>query len=328
MIGQRFRNVMAALALAFVGMIALAGPAAAQLCQGQFTDISFGTINPTTGFASDAAGTLSLQCQGTPNATARVCPSIGSGQAGDAGNATARYLSSGANNLLFSIFQDAARTIPWGSYTWAYAAQAPSPQFDIPLGPTGQATRTYSVYGRIFAGQPGAAIGAYSSNFNGVQVLIASALSTVGGCAIISGLGGRRSNFVVNATVSRTCSLTTTPLNFGTIGALTAALDGSAQLRVTCTVGTPYSIGLNGGASGATSPTLRKMTNATPSTVTYGLYGDAARTQPWFNTNAFFQGGGTGNGLTQTLNVFGRIPVQATPPPGTYTDSVVVVVTY
>ena len=85
--------------------------------------------------------------------------------------------------------------------------------------------------------------------------------------------------------------------------------------------------GLDGGTSGATNPTLRRMTKGT-SFITYGLYGDAARTQPWFNTTAFYRAGGTGTGLAQSFNVYGRIPVQTTPPQGVYSDNVVVTVTY
>jgi spore coat protein U-like protein len=37
---------------------------------------------------------------------------------------------------------------------------------------------------------------------------------------------------------------------------------------------------------------------------------------------------GTGNGAGQTITIFGRVPAQTTPAPGTYTDTVTVTVTY
>ena len=37
---------------------------------------------------------------------------------------------------------------------------------------------------------------------------------------------------------------------------------------------------------------------------------------------------GTGTGVTQTLNVYGRVAPQTTPKPGTYSDTVIATVTY
>ncbi|WP_409528142.1 spore coat protein U domain-containing protein [Rhizobium sp.] len=37
---------------------------------------------------------------------------------------------------------------------------------------------------------------------------------------------------------------------------------------------------------------------------------------------------GTGTGSPQTLTVYGRVPAQNTPAPGTYSDTVVVTVSY
>jgi len=36
----------------------------------------------------------------------------------------------------------------------------------------------------------------------------------------------------------------------------------------------------------------------------------------------------TGNGASQSYTVYGRVPAQTTPAPGTYTDTVTVTVTY
>jgi spore coat protein U-like protein len=58
-----------------------------------------------------------------------------------------------------------------------------------------------------------------------------------------------------------------------------------------------------------------------------GLYKDAARTQLW-ESSAGEQVTGSGAGTVQNLPVYGRIPPQATPPAGTYSDTVVVTVTY
>ena len=58
------------------------------------------------------------------------------------------------------------------------------------------------------------------------------------------------------------------------------------------------------------------------------FYSDASRTQPWGSTSGTNTVGGTGTGSNQALSVYGRVASQSTPSPGTYTDSVVVTVTY
>jgi len=98
-------------------------------------------------------------------------------------------------------------------------------------------------------------------------------------------------------------------------------------VTVQCTNSTAYSVALSGGNSGATDPTQRKMSKASE-TITYGLYQNSARTQPWGSTSGVNTIGGTGSGSNQALTVYGRVTAQTTPSPGAYTDSVVVTVTY
>lgn len=61
--------------------------------------------------------------------------------------------------------------------------------------------------------------------------------------------------------------------------------------------------------------------------VTYGLYKDAARSQPWGSAGTQLVTG-SGAGAAQNLPVYGRVLPQSTPPAGSYTDTVVVTVTY
>jgi spore coat protein U-like protein len=89
----------------------------------------------------------------------------------------------------------------------------------------------------------------------------------------------------------------------------------------------PYTLSLNGGNSGATDPTQRKMTSGA-NQLTYGLYQNSARSSPWGSTAGSNTVGGTGTGASQVITIFGRVPAQTTPAPATYQDSVVVTVTY
>jgi spore coat protein U-like protein len=95
---------------------------------------------------------------------------------------------------------------------------------------------------------------------------------------------------------------------------------------VQCTNSTPYTVALDGGTSGATDPTQRKMSKGAEK-ITYGLYQDSARSQGWGNTTGQTVGG-TGTGSSQALTVYGRVASQTTPSAGSYSDSVVVTVTY
>ena len=152
-------------------------------------------------------------------------------------------------------------------------------------------------------------------------------LSTVGTRATIAGTNCTAAPFTVTATDVTTCSVSATDVNFGSAGVLQAALTGTGTLTATCTSSAPYTIALNGGNDAATDPTLRKMSKGNEK-ITYGLYRDSARTQPWGNSSGVITAAGTGSGLAQSLTVYGRVPAQTTPSPGAYTDTVVVTLTY
>jgi spore coat protein U-like protein len=62
--------------------------------------------------------------------------------------------------------------------------------------------------------------------------------------------------------------------------------------------------------------------------VNYSLFRNATRTQVWGQTIGTDTVTGTGTGANQALTIYGRVPAQAVPPPGTYTDTVTVTITY
>jgi spore coat protein U-like protein len=61
-------------------------------------------------------------------------------------------------------------------------------------------------------------------------------------------------------------------------------------------------------------------------TLGYQLYSNALRTTVW--DDAAGQVAGTGTGSNQSLTVYGRLPSVTGAVPGTYTDTVVVTITY
>ncbi|WP_417675606.1 spore coat U domain-containing protein [Pseudodonghicola sp.] len=136
--------------------------------------------------------------------------------------------------------------------------------------------------------------------------------------------------FGVQITIQADCQVTSTQtLDFGTQGVLTAAVNGTTDLEVTCTNGTGYSIGLNEGQSTGGSTTTRKMqASASGPYVDYTLFSDASRTVNWGNTPGSDVVTGTGDGTGQTYTVYGQVPIQTTPAAGTYTDTITVTVTF
>lgn len=101
---------------------------------------------------------------------------------------------------------------------------------------------------------------------------------------------------------------------------------GGASFGLECSVGTNYSIAISGGAS--PNGSQRRMQNG-GQFVSYNLYQDSARSVPWGDggaTGTVLTGSGTG--ADEEVIVYGRVPAQATPAPGTYNDTVQVTVTW
>ncbi|MCS3408955.1 spore coat U domain-containing protein [Serratia sp. AKBS12] len=117
-------------------------------------------------------------------------------------------------------------------------------------------------------------------------------------------------------------------LDFGTVSFLHRALTTTGQqnagaIRVKCNSGTGYAVLLGGGQSG--TPTARYLQNAAGQRVNYGLYTSASYSVVWDDQTGVTQ---VANGQDQWLAVYGRIPAQATPATGIYTDTVQVTINW
>ena len=136
------------------------------------------------------------------------------------------------------------------------------------------------------------------------------------------------SNFTVQITIAASCTINSaTNMDFGTNGVLASNVDQTSTIQVQCTDTTPYNIGLDAGTGSGATVANRKMTSGA-ATVNYTLYSNSGRTTLWGNTVGTDTVAATGNGSGQTHTVYGRVPAQTTPAPGTYTDTVTVTVTY
>jgi len=137
------------------------------------------------------------------------------------------------------------------------------------------------------------------------------------------------SSFQVRITVQAQClAATTTDLDFGSSGFLSTNIDAQSTIQVQCTNTTPYNVGFDQGINGASVTARRMKGGPSNELISYAIYSNAARTTNWGNTVGTDTMAGTGNGAAQTIQVYGRIPAQTTPIPGSYTDTITVTVTY
>jgi spore coat protein U-like protein len=309
-----------------VGFATAVDPAFAQSCSFSISSLNFGSINLSANTPFASTSTFSASCTGTANTTVRTCPNIDVGSGGST-TGNPRFLVNGTTQLNFNLYQDSAYASVWGPNLWGFAASYGSPTIDVALNGSGSGSASQTVYGQVWAGQQTLPAGLYSSSFSGTYASVAYAYSTVGSCATIGSSHATSAPFTVTATNVTVCSVSASNLNFGSAGVLVAAVNATSAITLTCTNAAPYTVSLDGGLSGATNPAQRKMTQASEQ-ITYGLYQDSGRTQPWGDSVGTNTAAGTGSGLTQTFTVYGRVPAQNTPSPGTYVDTVVVTLSY
>jgi spore coat protein U-like protein len=145
-------------------------------------------------------------------------------------------------------------------------------------------------------------------------------------------VGGGVKAVNLSLNISKSCSVSTSPLSFGTLAlnattVKTNLATASTSISVRCTSATGYTVGLNAGAGSGATTTTRVMTNGAAH-LNYQLWRDSSRTLNWGNTTGTDTVAGTGTGLSQTLNVYGSIAAAQAVIPGTYSDTVNVVLTY
>ncbi len=129
----------------------------------------------------------------------------------------------------------------------------------------------------------------------------------------------------VTASVADVCNVQSATLAFGTYDPAAADLDATTTINLSCTPGTNYDIGLNGGGSG--NVLARQMANG-GATLNYSMYQDAGRTINWGDTVGSDTASGVGAGGVQSHTVYGRIPTGQFVATGAYSDTVTITVTF
>lgn len=165
---------------------------------------------------------------------------------------------------------------------------------------------------------------------NTLKLAIAGTLLTATGLATAAP-SPATTNLNVSATVASNCLVTAAPLAFADYDA-SAAVNGSADLSVRCSNGTPYVIKLGAGSNGTVAQRLLK--SVANDTLEYNLYTSPARATIWGEAVGSTVGD-TGQGMSinkaRTHTVYGTVFNSASnqdAPAGTYSDIVAVTVEY
>jgi spore coat protein U-like protein len=280
------------------------------------TALNFGNVDVLPGTAVDTTATITESCSGGGGNGQRVCISIGSGTVFTGSQRQLNGPSSAKLN--YDLYTNSARTQLWGS--WQTGFDTSGVQLDFAQNSTNNIT----VYARLFASQQTATPGSYTTTFTANPFMQYDDKGTI---ACPTGNRNSSTSTSASTTVLSTCNISATNVAFGSVGLLTANNDATGTVNAQCSNALPYTVSLNGGLTGASDPTQRKMAKGAEQ-ITYGLYRDSARSQAWGSTVGTNTVSGTGSGLSQSLTTYGRVPSQATGSPGTYSDTIVATVTY
>lgn len=318
-------------------------------CEAQATGVScsvsssdylnFGAIDLYGGNTNNSIPiTYSCGATAAPSGVAylRLCIYMNSG---NGGSSVAPRLMSASNNssgltMQYNLYSDAARTQiigPQGNGSYpAFTWTVQMPVTNYYATSSGMAT----IYAQVPSGQTSLISSPYTyfqSSFAGNAAVLQYAWSptaTPATCSGGSGTGTSVLNVQVQANIQSGCFISSASnLDFGSTSSVTSGnIDSSSVLGVACTTSGSWQVGIGPGINYADG--VRHVVGPGGSLLAYDLYSNSGRTQPWgdtLNSNTV-----TGNGGTSTqLTVYGRVPQQAVGvPPGTYSDTVTVTLTY
>ena len=308
--------------------------AMAQSCSWNVSAVAFGSVDTLSGGNVDTTATANINCIGFLNLIllgnlVRVCPNLGFGTGGS--TESNRQMLDGSNALNYQLYSDTWGGTIWGSNVFAPDPPSP-PTLTVSLNALGSGSLNPTLFARVFGGQSTVPPGAYQSSYSGTQAQLryqqCSSLLSCPPCST-SLTGSANTSFTVSATVPSNCLVSATTLNFGSEGVLNANVDATNAISITCTNGTPWAASLNAGSGSGGTVNLRRMTGSGGAIVAYTIYRNAARTEVWGDgTLGTLTVAGTGTGNAQAQTGYGRVPPQTTPAPATYTDTIVVKVTY
>ena len=336
MVGSTRRTMALRLLLSFSCLFLIAVPAIADVgtCSATATNLAFGSLSISTLTGATTTGSFAVTCpsgHGSYNPWA-YCNSIGAGT--NSASQTNRTMKLGSNSIAYQLYTDSGYTntytYPGNTvYTWPYSNSTGS-------------TANSTVYAKILSASSGIPPGTYTDTYNsGGAALVNNdgapmTYSVAETCTVTTGVNWWNTlNFTVSVTLLASCNVSASAMNFGSTSSfITANINTTATITAQCTSTTPYSVGLDNGQNA--SGNQRRMSVVTGNYLNYGLYVDSGYSQAWTSTSSTTSctGGastcvlGTGTGSNQNITVYGQVAPQTAPSVGTYSDTVVVTVTF
>lgn len=228
-----------------------------------------------------------------------------------------------ADTLSYNVYSDPAYS-QIVNYTYNASATISLPQVNTWY------PGTVVLYGRLVANQLSTTPGSYLHQMTGAVYGYSGA--TNANCATNVSLGG---TYVLRATATLlgSCTISAQTLNFGTYNTLNVVRDAQANLSVTCTNGTPYTVKLDGGRAANVNARRLYLNGSGPQSIAYNLYTNSGRTSVWGTgggngSTVLGTGTGSGQGTAQVLTVYGRVPITPSFTAGAYSDLVTATVEY
>ena len=322
----------AILLIAIVFSWAWAGAAQAQAncnLSGSSTTIDFGAVNPLLPADTyNNGGLIDVNCSGL-YFTTRICISLEIGNTSP--SIAARAMGNGVYRMNYNLYTDAGHTTVWGDATT-------SPPTSQVLNVLGNGSIMVPIYAKLPGGQTSVStVGnvdtQYLETYGGVsaRVDVETGLLFFGAftnCPLSSPDTTLSIPLTVKALVQKNCTISATNLVFPAQGVLTVPVPGSSQISVQCTNNNAYSLALNGGTVGG-NVLARKMKHSTAAdTVSYQLYQGSNYAIVWGDASGGSPKTGLGSGTVQNHTVYGRVPAQTTPRPGSYSDTVTATITF
>ena len=313
---------------------------AAPTCSATMSALEFGDVDLVAGGTMTASAKLSYTCTNDNNNErhALLCFNIGDGSASQAsggGHWNPRILRDGLGNEMNVQFHQGPNPAIWGSTT-----QPIADAYDIALTlpPRGLfapsvTSGNFTLRGVISTGQPALRPGLYQSDFNGNHTALRYGIANnsnglPANCASV-GTNGGTFGFTASANVVKSCQVSADALAFGEVDGIASPtnIDATTTIRVVCSKQTAYNVLLVLSNNNTGGSSAMKGQAGNTDAVPYRLYSDSARSAPW-GSLASNDVSGIGNGLTQSLTVYGRVPGLPNVQADNYKDTVIVNVTY
>jgi len=280
-------------------------------------DIAFGAVGSGS---KSTSGSIKFYCQNDDNGTRTFRACLYMDPSNPGGVAPRRMiLWYPVDYLLYDLYADPGMTQLVGSTDSGHDV------FSVTMTLTGKGKTSgiIPIYARTVPQT--ATAGSYVSQIVSVLRTASQPGTTPPTVAECSASPIKKSNYIeVRANFANTCYIgTATDMVFGSVANLGTEVLQTSMISVRCPQNTSWRVSLDYG----TSPlgTTRRMTGPGGSRITYELYRDPGRSQPWGNT----QGNSvSGTAATQDLFVYGRVPPQPVAAPGTYSDTITITLTY